>query len=110
MKTIRPASFEVNRPVDNWRFIVLSFMAWGGVFGFGAWILARQISKIMPAASSFTFETAKLLVVGAFGLMLGIHFLRTKVLRHTPEYSVKFLALPVLIILLELAIYWVLRL
>ncbi len=110
MKTIRISGFEGNRPVDDLRIIVASFLAWGVVFGFGAWILAHQISKILPSASSFTSETALLLGVAAFGLMLGIHFLREKVLRHTPEYSVKFLALPGVILLIEGAIFWVLHL
>ncbi len=110
MKTIRTSGIEGNRPVDDMRLIAASFLAWGVVFGFGAWILARQISKIVPTASSFTFETALLVGVAAFGLMLGIHFLRAKVLRRTPEYSVKFLALPGLILLIEGAIFWILRL
>ncbi len=109
MKTIRTAGFEGNRPVDDLRLIVVSFLAWGIVFGFGAWILALQISKIVPTASSFTSETSILLGVAAFGLMLGIHFLREKVLRNNPVYSVKFLALPGLILLIEGAIFWVLR-
>ncbi len=110
MKTIRTSGFETNQPIDDIRVIGVSFFTWGVLFGFGAWIIARQLSKIVPSASNFTQETALLLGLAAFGLMLGIHFIRAKVLRNNPEYSIKFLALPGVILLVELAIFWVFRL
>lgn len=110
MKTIQPSGFGTSRPVDDIRLILASFIAWGLAFAFGAWLVGRQLAKITQSAEVLNPVNSILIGLAAFGLMLGLHFLRAKVLRNPPEYSVKFLAFPGVILLLEVALFWILRL
>lgn len=110
MKTISASGIGSSSSIDDLRMIFVSFLAWGVVFGFGVWIIGRQISKINPSSTFLGPVDSAILGLGAFLLMMAVHFIQAKMLRNSPQYSVKFLALPGLFILFELVIFGVLRL
>jgi len=110
MKTIQPSGSTLSRSVDDFRLITASFLAWGLAFAFGIWIAGRQLSKIGPLSNGVGPANVILIGLVVFGLMLAVHFVRVKVFKSAPNYSIKFLAMPGVFLALEIVLFLVLRL
>jgi len=87
-----------------------SFLAWSLVFGIGSYLIGRQLGKIVGSNGIVDPVLAFGIGLAALILMVGIHFLRSKVFRDVPKYSFKFLAVPLVLLALEGVIFWVFRL
>jgi len=110
MKTIQPSGSSLSRSIDDFRLIGFSFFAWGVAFAVGVLIVGRQLAKIGPWVNGFGPVNAILFGFAVFGLMMAVHFVRVKLFKSAPNYSIKFLAMPGVILALEFVLFLVLRL
>lgn len=107
MKTVQPRhSTDVNRRVFNGWWIAVSFFGWGLVFGLGLLLASRQLSKIVSQITPLDWFTAGVLGLVVFVAFCIGHVLRGKLSGVPTSYSVKSLALPYALIVVELAIAW----
>lgn len=109
MEKVRLSGSNTSRLLPD-ELVVGSFLSWSLVFGVGSYLIGLQLAKI-----SGGFEIigpVQALFVGLVGLilMVGIHFIRSNFLHHDPKYSLKFLAIPLVILALEVVVFWLLAL